>query len=64
VGPRTAAGGRGRGEARGCMGRPKEKRSGASPDEQEKISIYSIKFQTSLNCFDPKVVLPSSKNSK
>jgi hypothetical protein len=45
-GPRLAAGGRGRGEARGCMGRPgREKRSGPSPDEQESFRFIQINFK-------------------
>jgi hypothetical protein len=35
----------------------------AEPEGTGKFSIYSNKFQTSLNCFDQKVDLPSSKNS-
>jgi hypothetical protein len=40
----------------------KEKRYG--PKGIVKFFIYSNNFQTSLNCFDQKVDLPSSKNLK
>jgi hypothetical protein len=62
-GPRSTAEGRGRGEAQGAW--PILGKRGVGRAHMNKIFfIYSIKSQTSLNCFDQKVDLPRSKKSK
>jgi hypothetical protein len=48
----------------GACGPAQEKEKRAEPKGIVKILIYSNKFQTSLNCFDQKVDLPSSKKFK
>jgi hypothetical protein len=49
---------------RGARGPEKEKEKRAGPKGIVKIWIYSNNFQTSSNCFEQKVDLPSSKNFK
>jgi hypothetical protein len=48
----------------GVRGPARGKGKWARPEETMEFSISSNKFQTSLNCFDQKVDLPSSKNFK
>jgi hypothetical protein len=62
-GPQRIAGGRERREAQGTWAGPERKRHGL-PEGTRIFLIYSNEFQTSLNCFDQKIYLPSSKNFK
>jgi hypothetical protein len=48
----------------GVRGPARGKGKWAGPEETMEFSISSNKFQISLNCFDQKVDLPSSKNFK
>jgi hypothetical protein len=48
----------------GAWGPARGEEEWAEPEGTGQFLIYSIKFQTSLNCFDQKVDLTSSKNSK
>jgi hypothetical protein len=45
----------------GARGLAREKEKWVGPKERVKFFIYSNNFQVSLNCFDQKVDLPSSK---
>jgi hypothetical protein len=65
VGPDWQWEGEGEGEKKsGACGPAWGKEECADPEGTGKFSIYSNKFQTSAICFDQKVDLPSSKNSK
>jgi hypothetical protein len=54
----------GRGEEWGVWADLTKKGERAEPEETGGFFIYSNRIQTSLNSFDQKVDLPSSKNSK
>jgi hypothetical protein len=49
---------------RGACGLARGKEKWARPKGIVKFFIYSKRFQMSMNCFDQKVNLPSSKNFK
>jgi hypothetical protein len=61
-GPQPMVGGRG--EEWGVWADLTKKGEWAEPEETGGFFIYSNRIQTSLNSFDQKVDLPSSKNSK
>jgi hypothetical protein len=46
------------------VGRAGKEEAWAEPEGTRTFLIYSNEFQTSSNCFDQKVDLPSSKNFK
>jgi hypothetical protein len=48
----------------GRVGRAGKEEAWAEPEGTRTFLIYSNEFQTSSNCFDQKVDLPSSKNFK
>jgi hypothetical protein len=48
----------------GACGPDRGKEKWVGPEETVEFFIYSNNFQTSLNCFDQKVDLPSPKNFK
>jgi hypothetical protein len=51
-------------EMRGACGPARGKGEWVEPEGIGRFLISSNKFETSLNCFDQNVDLPSSKNSK
>jgi hypothetical protein len=51
-------------ESNGACGPAQGKGKWAELEGIGRILIYSNKFQTSLNCFEQKLDLPSPKNSK
>jgi hypothetical protein len=63
-GGRVRSGGAWLEESEGARGPAQEKEKRAGPKGIVKILIYSNNLQTSSNCFDQKVDLPSSRNFK